>query len=356
MDFLDRTFLGNLARAWVAAAAITLGALLWLRLVKAVGRRFAGRPRPPELDLTGILGAVLRRTSLPLLTLLALYLGLLALELSTGLRTWTRTLAIIAVLFQIAIWLDGLWLLWVEVYQRKNMTADASRVTTVRAGSFVVRLVLFTLVLLLALDNIPGVEVTALITGLGVGGIAVALAVQSILADLFASLSITLDKPFVIGDAINVGEFNGTVEHIGLKTTRLRSLGGEQLVFANSDLLNSRIRNYKRMSERRAVFRFAVVYDTPPDQLERIPALVREAIESLPDTRFDRAHFQKFGDSSLDFEAVYWLTDPDYNLFMDRQQAINLALVRRFAAEGIEFAYPTRTLYVRQGEAGGPGS
>jgi small-conductance mechanosensitive channel len=215
----------------------------------------------------------------------------------------------------------------------------------------VVKVVLWAAVVLIALDNL-GVHITTLVAGLGVGGIAVALAVQNILGDLFSSVTIILDKPFVIGDFIIVGDFLGSVEHIGLKTTRVRSLSGEQLVFANSDLLKSRIRNFKQMTERRIVFAFGVIYQTAADKLAAIPGLVREIVEAQPQARFDRAHFKAFGGSSLDFEVVYWVTNPDYNLYMDIQQAINLGLFRRFAAEGIEFAYPTQTLYVEKLGAG----
>src|SRR5690606_7585627 len=164
----------------------------------------------------------------------------------------------------------------------------------------------------------------------------------------FGSLSIVLDKPFVIGDFIVVDGLAGTVERIGLKTTRVRALSGEQLVFSNADLLGSRIHNYKRMQERRVVFSFGVTYDTPPEKVAAIPNMVREVIEARENTRFDRAHFQKFGDSDLTFEVVYYMLVADYNLYMDTQQAINLELLRRFAADGIEFAFPTRTLYVNQ--------
>jgi small-conductance mechanosensitive channel len=213
----------------------------------------------------------------------------------------------------------------------------------------VVRLAVWSAALLLMLDNL-GVDVTALVAGLGVGGIAVALAVQNILGDLFASLSIALDKPFVIGDFVIVGDFMGTIERVGLTTTRIRSLSGEQLVFSNSDLLASRIRNYKRMQERRVAFSVGVTYQTSPDTLEAIPGMIRELIENQQTTRFDRAHFKAFGDSAYLFEIVYYVLDPDYNRFMDTQQAINLGICRRFAEHGIEFAYPTRTVHF----AGGP--
>lgn len=207
------------------------------------------------------------------------------------------------------------------------------------------RVALWSLVLLLILDNL-GLNVSALIASLGIGGIAVALAVQNILGDLFASLSIAIDKPFVIGDFIIVDDLMGTVEHVGLKTSRIRSLGGEQIVFSNNDLLKSRIRNYKRMQERRVVFAIGVTYGTAEKELERIPDIIRQAIEAQPAARFDRTHFKGFGAFSLDFEAVYYVRQADYNVYMDAQQAINLQLVRDFAAKGIDFAFPTQTLHI----------
>jgi small-conductance mechanosensitive channel len=205
----------------------------------------------------------------------------------------------------------------------------------------------WSVVLLLVLDNM-GINITALVAGLGVGGIAVALAVQSILGDLFASLSIVLDKPFVVGDFLIIDDYMGSVEHVGLKTTRLRSLTGEQLVLSNTDLLSSRIRNYGRMQERRALFTLGVTYQTPRDKLRQIPEIIREAIEASEKTRFDRSHFKSYGAYSLDFETVYYVLEPDYALYMDIQQAVNLAIHERFEAEGIEFAFPTQTLFVER--------
>jgi small-conductance mechanosensitive channel len=209
---------------------------------------------------------------------------------------------------------------------------------------------LWAVLLLMILDNL-GFNITTLVASLGIGGIAVALAVQNILGDIFASLSIAMDKPFVIGDFIIVGEQLGTVEYIGLKTTRIRSLSGEQIVFSNNDLLNSRIRNFKRMYERRVLFGFGVVYQTSHEQLKKIPVMVREIIEGLENTRFDRAHFKEYGDSSLNFEVVYYVRSPDYNVYMDIQQDINLALFEQFTKAGIDFAYPTRTLYIARTDA-----
>jgi small-conductance mechanosensitive channel len=197
----------------------------------------------------------------------------------------------------------------------------------------------------LVLDNL-GFNITTLVAGLGIGGIAVALALQNILGDLFASLSIVLDKPFVIGDFIIIDNYLGTIEHIGLKTTRIRSLSGEQLVFSNTDLLQSRIRNFKRMFERRVVFSIGVTYQTSADKLAKIPKMIKDIVESKDPVRFDRSHFKDYGDFSLNFETVYWVKSPEYNVYMDIQQAINLELYSKFEAEGIEFAYPTQTLFV----------
>lgn len=216
--------------------------------------------------------------------------------------------------------------------------------------AFMAKLALWALILLLLLDNF-GLHVTALITTLGVGGIAVALAAQSVLGDLLAAISIFLDKPFVAGDFIIFDDFLGSIRSVGLRSTRLDSLSGEQIVISNSDLLKARIRNYKQMRERRVVFRLGVRYGTPADAIARIPQTIRAAIEAQPTTRFDRAHFQGFGESSLDFETVYYVLSPDYNVYMDLQQAINLAILRSFEAEKIAFAHPIRMTTITPPEA-----
>jgi small-conductance mechanosensitive channel len=222
---------------------------------------------------------------------------------------------------------------------------DPAGATTLTALTVLARIGLWAALLLLALDNV-GIDITTLVAGLGIGGVAIALATQNILGDLFASLSIVLDKPFVVGDFIIVGDLLGTVEHVGLKTTRVRSLSGEQLVFSNADLLGSRIRNYKRMVERRIVFSLGVTYQTSEEQLASIPGMLRGIIAAEPGVRFDRAHFKEYGDSALTFEVVYFVLDPDYNVYMDTQERINFAIFRRFAGDGIDFAYPTRTVHL----------
>lgn len=211
------------------------------------------------------------------------------------------------------------------------------------ASAFLASLAIWAVLVISGL-SVLGFQISALLAGLGVGGVAAALAVQNILGDVFASLSIYFDRPFHIGDFIIVGDEMGTVERIGMRTTRVRSLGGEEIVFANGDLTKSRLRNYKRMAERRVVFGFGVEYDTSIEHLAEIPRLVEALVAATPDTRFDRAHFKEYGNFSLNFEVVYYVLSPDYNLYMDRQQTINLELFRQFARRQIQFAFPTQKL------------
>jgi len=199
------------------------------------------------------------------------------------------------------------------------------------------------------MDNL-GFNISAVVAGLGIGGIAIALAAQAILGDLFSYFVIFFDRPFEVGDFINVGDKVGTVEYTGIKTTRVRALSGEQLVFANTDLTNSRIHNFKKMEKRRVVFKLGVVYQTLADTLAEIPNLVKEIIEKQPDTTFDRGHFATYGDFSLNFEFVYFVLSSDYVKFMDTQQRINLEIYKEFENRGIEFAYPTQTLFVNKEE------
>lgn len=294
-------------------------------------------------DFAGGLAGRVRRW---ILLVLALAAGARGLTLPAGLEASLHQLVGLVLLLQAGLLGSYAIHFWIGRYRKKKLETDAAGVTTFSAVAFIARVGLWAVVLMIALANF-GVDVTALVAGLGVSGIAVALAVQNILGDLFASFSIVLDKPFVIGDFIIVDDHLGTVEHVGLKTTRLRSLSGELLVFSNADLLKSRIRNFKQMQERRVVFAIGVVYQTPVEKLEAIPGIIREAVERQAPVRFDRSHFKDYGAYALNFETVYWIQDPDYNRYMDIQQAINLEIFRRFAEEDIDFAYPSQTLFVQ---------
>ena len=337
---------GNTLFAWLLAVAIAVLSFAVLRLLLVVFharlRKLAARTRT-TLDDTII--DLLGHTKAPFLLALAVFAASYVLHLDPTLAGLRRWVVVIALTIQVGVWGNRAITLWLERQRVTVGETDPGAITTLQGLSYVVRAVLWVAVVLLMLENL-GYNVGTLLAGLGVGGVAIALAVQSILGDLFASLSIALDKPFVTGDFIIVDSYMGTVAKVGLKTTRVTSLGGEQLIFSNSDLLKSRIRNYKRMEQRRVVFGFGVLYQTTPDQLEAIPPFVREVVDGLENTRFDRAHFKEFGDSAYNFEVVYYVLSSDYNMFMDIQQRINLALCRGFAERGIEFAYPTRTLHL----------
>jgi small-conductance mechanosensitive channel len=347
--WLDVPFLGTSVRSWLLAFAIAAAAYLALMVIKRLVVRRVGRiAGRTATEVDDFVVDMVRRTRRWLVLLPVIYFGSLFLTLPAHVESVLRSAAIVAVLLQIALWaLIGIDF-WVARTRRKRLAADAATVSLIGVLGFIGKLVLWTLMVLLVLDNL-GVNVTALVAGLGVGGIAIALALQNILGDLFASLSIVLDKPFVLGDSIQVDDFNGTVESIGLKTTRLRSVSGEQIIFPNGNLLQSRIRNHKRMTERRIAFVLRVAQGTPAEALEKIPAMVREIVEGIEgreQVRFDRAHLKSLADWSLDFEVVYFVTTPDYNVYLDRQQAINLALLRRFEEAGIALAFPTRTVRI----------
>lgn len=343
----DVWHLGDLIRgATILGVALALMLFLRYALMFAVIRRLERGAKASPIVWDDALLAIWHSTKGWILFALAIYLGLRTLPLPSIVAVILDALMLLLALVQAAIWASAAFLTAIDKTRERRAAKDPSAASAFGLLALAGRVLIWSAVLLLALDNL-GFDVTALIAGLGVGGIAIAFALQSILGDIFCSVAILLDKPFVVGDFIVVGDMLGNVERIGIKTTRIRSLSGEQIVFSNQDLLSSRIRNYKRMYERRVLFSFGVVYETPSEKLERIPGMVQEIIEGLEQTRFDRAHFQKFGDSSLDFEIVYYVLVPEYNVFMDRQQQVNFTLKRRFEQEGIDFAYPTQELIVR---------
>ena len=345
--FLEWQFYHNSVQAWLVAGIVfvVIGATLFItrtllaRRLAAVAKRTSSAADDAIVDL-------LRRTRYFFILTAAIAGASLFLDLPPRALSVGRTLGTIALILQLAIWGNGLITFWFRNYAERKADTDVASRTTIAAFSFVARAILWSMLLLVGLNRL-GVDITALITGLGVGGIAIALAVQNVLGDLFAALAIVIDKPFVVGDTITVDTFTGTVEHVGLKTTRLRSVNGEQLIFSNADLLRSRIRNFKRMEERRVLFVIGVTYDTPADTLARIPTIIREVIASQEQVRFDRSHLTLYGDSALSFETVYFMTTADYLKYADTHQKVLLAIYRRFAAEKIEFAYPTRTIVIK---------
>lgn len=345
MEFLDITVLNNSIGHWAGALATLIVLTFVFNLLKRwLVKRFEAGRMFIRTNVSGVLAAIFQRTKRLVLFLLALFLASLWLELPVEVMTVIESVAFVAVAVQIGLWGHYLVYTGLKEYVGRRVE-DPSTSSGVAVMTLFGRFVLWSFVLLVIMENL-GVNVTTLIASLGVGGIAIGLATQNILSDLFASLSILLDKPFEVGHFIIVGDQLGTVEKIGLKTTRLRSLSGELLVFGNNDLLSSRIRNYASFWERRVVFSFGVLYDTPSEKLKKIPGMVRQVIESVDQTRFDRAHFKEFGDFSLNFEVVYYVLSPDYVVYMDIQEKINLGIFEAFETEGIGFAFPTRTIHI----------
>jgi small-conductance mechanosensitive channel len=345
-DLLSLPIFSNSPLSWLMASGVGAGAFALLLLMRRTVRHYHRRfEESGGASFARIPLQVASRTAALFFLVLALFTGAQVLTLgSTSAQVLAKAITI-ALFWQAGIWAVATASAWLEHKRRRSLVADRAALGSISIIGVIINAVIWALVALLTLDNL-GIDITALVAGLGIGGIAVALAVQNIFGDLFASLSITLDRPFVVGDFLIVGDVLGTVESIGVKSTRLRSLDGEQIVMPNSDLLSSRVRNYGRMLERRVVFATAVTYETPVDLLERIPRLIREIIEGQADTRFDRSHFATHGAASLDFETVYYVRSPDYNRYMDIRQAINLRLHRELAKLGIEFAYPTQKVFV----------
>lgn len=354
MDILETEIFGNSGLAWLRSLAIVL--LVWWGLVilkTRIGKKLVKVSQEMEMSVGPLADGLLRSTKFFFLIGLSIYAGSQTLSLPASYTRRLDFMIFLLFLLQVAFW--GGWLITFLTDQaiEARKETDEPMQAGLEMARFLGKFALWVVLLLLVLDNL-GVNITALMAGLGVGGIAVALAVQNILGDLFASLTIVLDKPFVKGDFIIVGESMGTIEKIGLKTTRIRSLTGEQLIMSNTDILQSRIRNYKRMQERRVVFQIGVVYQTPLEQVKKIPELLKEIIEPQESVRFDRAHFKEYGPFALNFEVVYWVLSSDYNLFMNIQQTINYLIYERFEREKIEFAYPTQTVLVNQATGGTP--
>jgi small-conductance mechanosensitive channel len=357
VDFLELTFLDNPLRAWAVALGLTLVAFVTLRFVALfLARRLARAVERTRNQWDDIIVSGLGASRSSIFLVVALFIGATALTFPARWVAAFQSITIIALVIQGGLWLSAGLTAWLGRQRRERAEDEPAEVMTLGIIAVAVKIAIWSMVLLLALDNL-GIDVTALVAGLGIGGVAVALAAQNILGDLFASLSIVLDKPFVLGDFVIVGDFLGSVEAIGLKTTRVRSLSGEQVVFSNTDLLSSRIRNYGRMYERRVVFKIGVTYQTPRGALEAIPGLVREAILAQDEelVRFDRSHMSSYGDFAIVFESVYYVLSPEFNLHMDIQQDIFLRIHAAFEERGIEFAYPTQTIWVERsgGEVAG---
>ncbi|MBA1291609.1 mechanosensitive ion channel family protein [Pseudomonas japonica] len=351
LDFLtgitQTEFLGITLANWcLAACAIALSFTIARAGIGFVLKNLRVRASRPEAHISHIAIEVLSSTSNALLLLGAVLIGIGILDLPERWSARVSSLWFVVVALQVGLWANRAIALAVLRYFKRHSQSEVYTGSALGTLSLWGAKVLLWAVVVLAMLSNLGVNITAFVASLGVGGIAIALAVQNILGDVFASLSIAVDKPFEVGDFIVVGSLAGTVEHVGLKTTRIRSLGGEQIVMANAEMIGSTIQNYKRLQERRIVFKFRLTYNCSPEQVKAVPQQVERIIRGQKLARFDRSHFLAFGENALEFETVYIVLDPSYNVYMDVQQAINLQMMEAFADMGVEFAFPSRTVYV----------
>jgi small-conductance mechanosensitive channel len=335
------TFLGNELAAWAIALVIFLVTITLLPLatsfISAQRRRLTAH-RPPQMHVAIDLAALLvARTSRLFLWAVAVWLASRDLTFPPRLERWLTVTLVLLFWVQVALWALAAVRFAIDLRRLRSTGPDTLLKSSMEVILFGAGIVIWGVALLLALDNL-GVQIKPLLAGLGIGGIALALAVQTVLADLLASLAIALDKPFGLGDALTIDDCTGTVEHIGVKSTRLRSLSGEQIIISNADVLKARVRNFGRLHERRALFLLDVHYETPVPVLAAIPRAVREIVEATPDTRFDRCHLLRCTDAALQFEAVFFVTRPDYKSFADAQQSINLRILERFRAMEVVFS------------------
>ncbi|MCC9136049.1 mechanosensitive ion channel family protein [Pontibacter silvestris] len=348
-DILARTFWHNTVQEYLIALVFILVGLLVVRSFKhIVLARIRKWTENTATNFDNYVVDSLDRYGVPALYITVVYLGLNYLTLATRLHNILRIAVTIAITVLAIRFVSSTILLLLQSFVRTQSNGE-EKVKQMQGVMLIINIFIWFLGLVFLFDNL-GYDVTTVIAGLGIGGIAIALAAQSILGDLFNYFVIFFDRPFEIGDFIIIDDKMGVVEYIGIKTTRVKSLSGEQLVFSNSDLTTSRIHNYKRMQRRRVLFKVGVLYQTTYEQLAAIPAVLKSIVLAQSPVEFDRAHFASFGDSSLDFEIVYYVLSSDYNVYMDIQQAINLGIYQEFEKMGVEIAYPTRTLYVMNQE------
>jgi small-conductance mechanosensitive channel len=350
-ELLEQMYFGNTVKEYLVSIGILfLAAFSTLIFKKIILRKLRAWAERTENTVDDFLVGVIEKGLIPLLYLASFYLATKTLTLQPKVEKILDTVVIIIITLFVIRMIISFLRYFLNSFIRKKADAeeDAERKQKqIKGITSIASFLIWVLGLVFLLDNL-GFEISAVIAGLGIGGIAIALAAQAILGDLFSYFVIFFDRPFEIGDFITVGDKMGNVEYIGIKTTRLRSLSGEQLVFSNTDLTNSRIHNFRRMERRRVVFKLGVIYQTPANLVIEIPLIVKNIIEEQPDITFDRGHFASYGDFSLNFEFVYYVMNSDYNKYMDIQQAINLRIYQEFERRGILFAYPTQTLYLNK--------
>lgn len=335
-EFLAREYWHNTVQAYLIAFGIIVIGLILVRIFKRyLLNKFQKWASRSDTHFDNMIVGGIERFGLPIVTFAIIYWAINSLELSTKADKIVDVVTAVVIAYFVIRLISAFIQNIITSNIRKQENGEI-KIKQIGGLMIIINMVIWILGLVFLLDNL-GYDVTTILTGVGIGGIAIALAAQNIVGDLFNYFVIFFDKPFEVGDAINVDDKNGTIEFIGLKTTRLRSLTGEQIVIANSDLTKSRVHNYKRQETRRIAFTLSVRYQTATEKLKKIPVIVKEIIEAAENTRFDRAHFAKFTEYGLTFEVVYFVTVPDYLLYMDVQQDINLKIIEAFKREQITF-------------------
>ncbi len=351
LSYLDQVILGNSMKAYGTVLIAFFSTLIVVSVIKKIlFGRLKKLAEMTETRLDDFIVEHLEKFVIPVIYITTAYhLVTSTLTINSGLAKFIYALflafiIIYTVKFMISIIKFALTQYWVIKQGKEEEEAE----TNVRGISTFISIIIWTIAFIFFIDNL-GFKISGIMAGIGIGGVTLALASQAILGDLFSYFVIFFDRPFEIGDFIKVDDKLGVIERIGIKTTRVKSLSGEQLVFSNTDLTRSRVHNYKKMLQRRIMFQFGVVYQTTYEHLETIPSMVKEIVESTENTLFDRAHFFTYGNSSLDFEVVYFVYGHEYNTYMDVQQEINLKIFKKFRDQGIDFAYPTRTVFIEKG-------
>jgi small-conductance mechanosensitive channel len=348
-EFVNQTYWGNSVQTYIIALGIFVVGLILVKILqRVVLYRLKKWAAKTETTLDDLLIKSVEKSIVPMLYYGVLYTALTSLSLNESVSNIVHIVSLFIVTFFIVRFVSST-IMFTLTYFIKKQERGEEKARQLRGMTVLINIFVWVIGIVFLMDNL-GFNISAVVAGLGIGGIAIALAAQAILGDLFSYFVIFFDRPFEVGDFITVQDKVGTVEYTGIKTTRIRALTGEQLVFSNTDLTNSRIHNFKKMLERRVVFNLGVIYQTTATQLEEIPKIVRQIIEAHRDVRFDRGHFSSYGDFSLNFEFVYFVMGSDYVKYMDTQQSINLKIYTEFENRGIGFAYPTQTLFVNKEE------
>lgn len=351
-DFFKMIFWGNTVKDWAIALGMIIVSFIVIRILRGYGLRIVKKwTEKTETTFDDFLVVCIEKHVIPYLYFASIYAATSYLTLTPRGDKIVNIIMLLTSTFFFLRLITAAFQYSIFAFLKRQENSELKRKQS-RGLIIIISALIWLVGIVFLLDNM-GYNVTTIITGLGIGGIAIALAAQAILGDLFSYFVIFFDRPFEIGDFIIVNDKMGSVEYIGVKTTRLRSLSGEQIICANKFLTDSQIHNYKRMERRRIVFKLGVVYQTSKEQLQAIPKMVKEIIEKQADVLYDRGHFASYGDFSLNFEFVYYVLSADFNLYMDKQQAINLDIYEAFAAKGIEFAYPTQTLLMPTGQISG---